>query len=73
MSRDPSSGGGRRTDGDGRAELVARQLTLRFGPLGDDVRARLSAASIEGLDVIGERLLTAQSLQDALGSQEDQS
>lgn len=56
---------------EGRAELVARQLTLRFGPLGDDVRDRLSAASIEDLDVIGERLLTAQSLQDALGPQGD--
>ncbi|MBX3695756.1 MAG: DUF4351 domain-containing protein, partial [Steroidobacteraceae bacterium] len=52
---------------EGRAELVARQLTLRFGPLGDGARARISAASIEDLDAIGERLLTAQTLQEALG------
>ena len=42
---------------EGRAELVLRQLTLRFGPLGDDVRAWISASSIEALDAIGERLL----------------
>ncbi|MGD9597525.1 MAG: DUF4351 domain-containing protein [Steroidobacteraceae bacterium] len=52
---------------EGRAELVIRQLTLRFGSLGDDVRARISAASIEDLDAIGERLLTAQTLREALG------
>jgi hypothetical protein len=52
---------------EGRAALVVRQLTLRFGPLGNDVQARISAASIEDLDAIGERLLTAQSLREALG------
>ncbi len=57
---------------EGRADLVIRQLTFRFGPLGDAARARISAASIEDLDAIGERLLTAQSLQEALGLQEDQ-
>ena len=53
---------------EGRAELVVRLLTLRFGPLGADARARISAASIEDLDAIGERLLTAQTLQEALDS-----
>ncbi len=57
---------------EGRADLVIRQLTFRFGPLGDAARARISAASIEDLDAIGEHLLTAQSLQEALGLQEDQ-
>lgn len=52
---------------EGRAELVVRQLTLRFGPLGAGARVRVSAASIEDLDAIGERLLTAQTLQEALG------
>jgi hypothetical protein len=52
---------------EGRADLVVRQLTLRFGPLPSDVLSRISAASIEELDAIGERLLTAQSLQEALG------
>lgn len=51
----------------GRADLVVRQLTLRFGALGDDVLARISTASVEELDAIGERLLMAQSLQEAVG------
>lgn len=54
---------------EGRAELVIRQLTLRFGPLDDDVRARISSASIEDLDAIGVRLLTAKTLQEALAPQ----
>lgn len=52
----------------GRADLLLRQLTLRYGELGDEVRARISTASIAELDAIGERLLTAKSLKDALGS-----
>lgn len=41
---------------EGRADLVARQLALRFGPLGDDARAFLSgisaaAEAIFGIDV----------------------
>lgn len=51
----------------GRAELVLRQLTIRFGTLGDDVRARITAATADELDAIAERLLTAQTLQEALG------
>jgi flagellar biosynthesis/type III secretory pathway protein FliH len=53
----------------GRADLLTRQLTLRFGPLSDDALAQISAASIEELDAIGERLLTALSLQEALSLQ----
>jgi predicted transposase YdaD len=52
---------------EGRADLLVRLLTLRFGPLSDDVRTQISAASIEQLDAIGERLLAARSLQEALG------
>jgi hypothetical protein len=51
----------------GRAALVIRQLTARFGvvaPLTDD---RIQHASIAELDAIGERLLTARTLQEALG------
>jgi hypothetical protein len=50
----------------GRAELVLRQLTLRFGPPGTDVAAQISAASIEELDAIGERLISAETLDEAL-------
>ena len=53
---------------EGRAELLQRQLTRRFGPLPADTIERLSAATIDELDAIGERLLAAQSLEEALGS-----
>ena len=52
---------------EGRAELVIRLLGLRFGALGEDVKSRLSASSVSELDAIGERLLTAGTLQEALG------
>lgn len=52
----------------GRAELLQRQLTLRFGTLPNEVTERLSTATIEELDAIGERLLSAESLEQALGS-----
>ena len=52
----------------GRAELVLRQLAHRFGHLPDEARATVQAASLEELDGIGERLLTAGSLAEALGS-----
>lgn len=50
----------------GRAALVIRQLALRFGPLTDALQARIAEASITELDAIGERLLAAQTLQEAL-------
>ena len=52
---------------EGRVALIVRQLTLRFGALNEGQLARISSASIEELDAIGERLLSAQSLQEALG------
>jgi hypothetical protein len=52
---------------EGRAALLTRQLTLRFGALPPDAVARLSTASIDELDAIGERLLTSRTLQEALG------
>jgi hypothetical protein len=54
---------------EGRAALVIRLLTLRFGPLANEVQGRIAAASIGELDAIGERLLTASTLQEALGPQ----
>jgi Domain of unknown function (DUF4351) len=51
----------------GRAALVVRLLSLRFGPMSEDVRAKIGAASIGELDAIGERLLTVSTLQAALG------
>jgi hypothetical protein len=51
----------------GRAELVTRQLRLRFGSLPPQALATITTASIEELDAIGERLLTARTLEEALG------
>ena len=54
---------------EGRAALVSRLLAVRYGPLTDEVQARIRTASIAELDAIGERLLTALTLQEALGQQ----
>jgi hypothetical protein len=51
----------------GRADLLSRLLAHRFGPLPGSARERLAAASIEELGAIGERLLTARNLAEALG------
>jgi hypothetical protein len=51
---------------EGRAQLVTRLLTLRFGELSADERGKISKASIAELDRIGERLLTSATLQEAL-------
>ena len=53
---------------EGRASLVIRQLTSRFGPIDSQTEARIRRASIVELEVIGESLLTARTLQEALGS-----
>lgn len=51
----------------GRAALVIRQLASRFGPLPEQAEARIAQASVEELDEMGERLLRAQTLDEALG------
>jgi len=53
-------------EAEGRANLLKRLLTLRFGKLPTDTVTRISTASIEELDAIGERLLGAQTLEEAL-------
>ena len=52
----------------GRATLVLRQLIARFGRVDSEVGDQIQRASVAELDVIGERLLTARTLQDALGA-----
>jgi hypothetical protein len=52
---------------EGRTAVITRLLTLRFGPLSDAANARLTSASVEQLDAISERLLSANSLDEALG------
>ena len=50
----------------GQAELLLKLLSLRFGELSSEVRARVAAASLEQLDVYAERVLSAPSLDDVL-------
>jgi uncharacterized protein DUF4351 len=52
----------------GRAALVMRLLTARFGHVAPQVDDRIQHASIAELDAIGERLLTARTLQEAIGA-----
>lgn len=52
----------------GRAALVARLLASRFGPLSHEVERRIADASIADLDAIGDRLLTAHTLEEALST-----
>lgn len=51
---------------EGRAELIVKQLESRFGRLPEGTCARIDAASIAELDAIGERLLNAKTLREAL-------
>lgn len=51
----------------GRVALILRQLIARFGQVGPQVDDRIQHASVAELDAIGERLLTARTLEDALG------
>jgi len=52
----------------GRASLILRLLTCRFGELNTKATARVQCASIKELEAMGERLLTAATLREALGS-----
>jgi hypothetical protein len=52
---------------EGRVALVSRLLSVRFGPLSGEAQCRISRASVAELDAIGERLLIARSLHEALG------
>ena len=51
----------------GRIALISRLLTRRFGPPTDTVQSKLSQASIDELDAIFERLLTAQTVEEVIG------
>ena len=53
---------------EGRVELILKQLSLRFGPLTDVVRTRVSGAQDSQLDAVAEGVLTAQTLEEALGA-----
>lgn len=50
----------------GRVALVMRLLASRFGALSEGVTEKLKSSSIEELDAIADRLLTAATLQETL-------
>jgi hypothetical protein len=52
---------------EGKIELLLRQAQHRFGPLTEEVSRRLRSCSESELDAIGERLLDAESLDEAIG------
>jgi hypothetical protein len=51
---------------EGSARLLLKLLQLKFGPLPESVIGRVHSAGIEELDRWGERVLSAQSLEDVL-------
>lgn len=51
---------------EGKAELLLKQMSLRFGPLSEATLVRVWAASVEELERWGERILGAQTLDDVL-------
>lgn len=51
----------------GRAVLISKLLVRRFGPLDATALNRINSASVAELDAMGERIFTAQSLDEVLG------
>jgi len=49
---------------EGRAALLIRLLTRRFGELPDSAIARVRSASVPELEAMGDSVLTAQSLEE---------
>jgi Domain of unknown function (DUF4351) len=58
----------RRYVAQGRVEIVLKQLATRFGQLSAAVAARVKGANTADLDAIAQRVLTAQTLDEALGT-----
>ena len=53
---------------EGRQEIILEQLATRFGPLPDSIQTRVRGASAEELYAVGKRVLTAQTLEETLGT-----
>lgn len=52
---------------EGQKAFAIKLLTQRFGSLTDEAKTKVAGASIEELDAIAKRLLSAESLQEAIG------
>jgi hypothetical protein len=50
----------------GMVKIVLKQLGRRFGPLSADAQRRVQGASPEELDVMADRVLTAETLEEVL-------
>ena len=53
---------------EGRVEFALKLLSLRFGPLPEEIQTCVRGAQESQLDAIAERMLMAQTLEQALGS-----
>jgi hypothetical protein len=49
---------------EGEVAVLYRQLTRRFGPLGEAIQARLDNATLDQLDQWAENILDAKTLED---------
>lgn len=53
----------------GRADMLGRQLTRRFGPLPDWAQTRLDTATVEQLDTWADAILDAPTLNGVIGTE----
>jgi len=53
---------------EGRIDIILKLLALRFGPLTEAAQTRVRGAQDSQLDTLAERMLTAPTLEEALGS-----
>jgi hypothetical protein len=49
-------------------EIILKQLASRFGPLPEAVHARVRSADSAQIDTMADRMLTARTLEEVLGS-----
>jgi hypothetical protein len=52
---------------EGRVEIILKQLATRYGAVSAAVEARVRAAGSTELDRVAERVLTASTVEEALG------
>jgi hypothetical protein len=52
---------------DGGVQIILKQLAKRYGALSDVIEARIRRAGYAELDSIAERVLTAQTVEEAVG------
>ena len=53
---------------EGRVDLILELLARRFGPLEDEIQTRVRCAQEAQLGAVTDRMMTAQTLEQALGS-----